>query len=450
MTGHVCGIDIGTTNLKVVLMDQNGACLWSRAIPTPRLDFRGGPATDAELLLDAVEALVIEGWRAAGGGQALRALAATGIGEDGIGLDAHLRPTGPALPWFDARASREAAELARHPAADGRIGLAIGPDRTLAKWLWLRRNAPEMLSRATSWAALTDYPAISWCGVPFMSSTLAARTAAYDVFARAWIEELLAAAGAPPLPPLRDAGTVIGTVTGGALRSSGAANAQTLVVAGGHDHPVAAAAIRRGVPSARIDSLGTANVVYGETERMPAPGLHPPLALSVPVAAGAGLACLGVFELAAHLAPDALSRAALTSALAAARLPGPPRTGDRVRHRLEEASLAARQMFRAMEALGVPAGPIYATGGWSRSRAFMELRASVLGCRLHVVDEPELTAIGAALLAADGAGLPVDFDARTRLTTVDPLPDWADAYEAWSQAMPTRAPAFSRQVTIPS
>ncbi|MBB3771623.1 xylulokinase [Angulomicrobium tetraedrale] len=427
MMERLCGIDIGTTNLKVVLMDEAGACLWSRAIPTPRVPFREGVATDAEALLATVEALVIEAWRATGAGPALRAIAATGVGEDGIGLDAQLRPTGPALPWFDARAAREAEELARHPAADARIGLPIGPDRTVAKWLWLRRHAPEHLADATHWVALTDYPATRWSGTPFMSRTLAARTAAYDVFAREWVGELLAAAGAPLLPPVCDAGTVIGTVAGGALRASGAADSKTLLVAGGHDHPVAAAAIRRSDPLARIDSLGTANVVYGETGLVRAPALHPPLALSVPVIAGPGLACLGVFELAAHIAPDVATRAALDDALAAARLTGGPLAGGFLRHRLEEASLAARTMFRAMDALGVPAGPIYATGGWSRSRAFMELRASVFGCPLHVVDEPELTALGAALLAADGAGLRIGFDARARLATVKPLAGWADA-----------------------
>ncbi|MBS7538046.1 FGGY-family carbohydrate kinase [Ancylobacter lacus] len=440
MTARLCGIDIGTTNLKVVLMDEAGRCLWSRAVPTPRIAFRGGVATDAGHLLDAVEALVIEGWRAAGGGRPLRALAATGVGEDGVGLDAGLRPTGPALPWFDARATREAAELARHPAVDGHIGLPITPDRTVAKWLWLRRHAPELLAGATGWVALTDYPATVWSGVAFMSRTLAARTAAYNVFSRDWIPSLVQAAGAPPLPPVRDAGTVIGTVSGGALRASGAADAQTLVVAGGHDHPVAAAAIRRSDPLARIDSLGTANVVYGETQSVPAPGLHPPLALSVPVRAAPGLACLGVFELAAHLAPDAAARAALEPALAARRLEGAPMAGGAVRDRLEEASLAARHMFRAMDRLGVPPGPIYATGGWSRSRGFMELRASVLGAPLHVVDEPELTALGAALLAAEGAGLRTGFDVRARLTTVEPLPGWAQAYAALADIVPARDP----------
>lgn len=441
MSERLCGIDIGTTNLKVVLMDEAGACLWVRAIPTPRVAFRGGVATDAEALLAMVEALVIEGWRATGAGRALRAIAATGVGEDGMGLDAQLRPTGPALPWFDARAAREAAELARHPDADARLGLPIGPDRTVAKWLWLRRHAPELLAGATRWVALTDYPATRWSGTPFMSRTLAARTAAYDVFTRRWVDGLLAAAGAPPMPPVRDAGAVIGTVAGGALRASGAADGETLLVAGGHDHPVAAAAIRRSDARARIDSLGTANVVYGETGHMPAPALHPPLALSVPVAAGPGLACLGVFELAHHLAPDAPARAALDAALASPRLPGAPLAGGPLRRRLEEASLAARAMFRAMDGLGVPAGPIYATGGWSRARGFMELRASVLGVPLHVVEEPELTALGAALLAADGAGLRTGFDARARLTLIDPLPGWADAYAAGEQTARAAEPS---------
>ena len=96
-----------------------------------------------------------------------------------------------------------------------------------------------------------------------MSATLAPRTACYDVYARRWIEPLLEAAGAPPLPPLRLAGTPVGTMRAGALIESGAASAGTLLVAGGHDHPIAASTIRRLAPSARVDSMGTANLVYG-------------------------------------------------------------------------------------------------------------------------------------------------------------------------------------------
>ena len=95
---------------------------------------------------------------------------------------------------------------------------------------------------------------------------------------RRWIEPLLTAAGAPTLPPVVPAGTVLGNVRLGPLRESGAASTATIVTAGGHDHPIAAATIRRLDPDALVDSMGTANLVYGETTEVTEPKLNPYLA----------------------------------------------------------------------------------------------------------------------------------------------------------------------------
>lgn len=266
-----CGVDLGSTNVKVALVDEGGRTVWTRSVSTPRRRDGDGVATDLLGLVDLVETMVIAGWREHGGSQPLHAIAAAGVGEDGIGVRADLAPTDLALPWFDNRAAREAAELQGGSGFAARAGLAIDPSRTAAKWLWLSRHRPAALAGAAWWIALTDYPAVAWTGRPFMSETLAARTACYDVYARRWIEPLLAAAGVPTLPPVVPAGHVVGGVAKGPLLASGAASASTAVVAGGHDHLIAAAAIRRLHPDAFVDSLGTANLAYGETSIVGAP-----------------------------------------------------------------------------------------------------------------------------------------------------------------------------------
>ena len=451
MASLACGVDIGSTNVKVVLADEDGRAVHTRAVPTPRVSDGVGPATDAAALVSLLESMIIEGWREVGQGAPLAAIAAAGVGEDGVCTDAGLRPTGLALPWFDTRAATEAEELRRHPAATPRAGIAIGPDRTAAKWLWLRRRRPGEIRAARHWIALTDYPAAWWSGVPFMSATLAPRTACYDVYARRWIEPLLDAAGAPPLPGLIEAGTPVGTLRSGPLTRSGAASVETLVVAGGHDHPVAATAIRRLAPDARVDSMGTANLVYGEAGGPAEPDFDPFMAFSVPPSGAPGLACLGVMELSAALARAREDGATFHRLLGAARLPGEPLPdaddGGRdaevaVRRALERASFHARRMFAAMDHAGAPPGPVFATGGWARSRAFLELRASIFGQPVHTIDEPELTAIGAAFLAFEAAnGAAPRLDATRRVGTVEPVPAWAGAYDAVYPAVRRRLEA---------
>lgn len=448
MADLTCGIDIGSTNVKVVLADADGRAVHTAAVPTPRASDGIGPTTDATALVSLLESMIIEGWREAGRGAVLSAIAAAGVGEDGVGVDADLRPTGLALPWFDARAQAEAAELRRSPSATPRAGIAVGPDRTAAKWLWLRRRRPEELRSAKAWIALTDYPAAWWSGTPFMSGTLAPRTACYDVYDRGWVTPLLEAAGAPPLPPLRGAGSPVGTVRPGPLTQSGAASAETLLVAGGHDHPIAAAAIRRIKPDARVDSMGTANLVYGEASGPKEPRLDPFMAFSVPPSGAPGLACLGVMELSAAL--DAVRRdgGALRRLLDGARLPGVPLTdpddvGDgieaTIRRALERATFRARRMLAAMDDAGAPPGEIFATGGWARSRAFLELRASIFGQPIHVVEEAELTAIGAACLAFEAAGGEVPSLATSRrIDVVAPVAEWVRVYDEIAPAIDGR------------
>jgi xylulokinase len=225
----------------------------------------------------------------------------------------------------------------------------------------------------------------------------------------------------------------------GLLRQSGAASANTLVVAGGHDHPVAASAIRRIDSAARIDSMGTANLVYGEATGPKAPYFDPFMAFSLPPLNPNGVACLGVMELSEALAPARTDTILFHSILDGDRIPGAPcetqdadkapSGQDLIRLTLEQAAFHARRMFLAMDEAGAPPGPIYATGGWARSRAFLELRASVFGVPVHVIEEPELTAIGAAYLgAAAASGSSPLLQATRGVHVVDPVADWTIAY----------------------
>ena len=466
MSALSCGVDIGSTNVKVTLVDECGHAVWTKVVPTPRVPDNGGVATDALALVAMIEEMIVTGWRLHGRSLPLLAIAAAGVGEDGVGVHADLTPTGLALPWFDERAAPQANDLQRTSRYAAQAGLAIDYSRTAAKWLWLRQNRPADLLNSAFWVALTDYPAVAWTGRAFMSETLAARTACYDVYARCWIEPLLAAAGAPMLPPVVPAGTVLGNIRKGPLRESGAASTATIVTAGGHDHPIAAATIRRLDPDALVDSMGTANLVYGETTEVTEPRLNPYLAFSVPAMGNAGLSCLGVFELAATIQPLRKQTDLVQRLLAAERIAGIPSnhpipvpgssellvpsgnepTEVDVRAVLEAATFYARRMFDEILTAGAKPAPIFATGGWARSHAFIELRASIFGQPMTVVDEPELTAIGAALIATQGAtGVAAPFGEGLNLRKIEPVAAWIEPYAELYQDYRARLDATKAQ-----
>lgn len=432
----VCGIDIGSTNLKVGLSDASGALLASEIVPTPRAEDEFGIVTDPVGLLQRVEEMILDAWQKLGVDEPIKAISTTGVGEDGVLLDADLSPLDSVIPWFDRRAGSDAAAVHVDVETARRAGIAMDPTRTGAKWRWLSRHRPELHSKTHIWVALTDFPLVAWGAAPFMSETLAARTACYDPFMRGWIDELLTVCHAPPMPPARPAGTIVGRMACQRLIEAGAVTAKTLLVAGGHDHPIAASAIRRLDPSARIDSLGTASVLYAETTHFEHGTTDPMIAYSVPVRGGKGVACIGVFEFSDAL-DAAGSRRTVRDYLSTTPLAGQPEAPRpisatdparrSIRQVLEAASMTSRAMFDGFAAAGVAPGPIYATGGWSRSQGLLQLRASVLGQRLLTAEEAELALVGAALIAADAMGAPVSFHPKIR--SVEPVAEWRRLYD---------------------
>ena len=423
-----CGVDLGTTNIKVLLLAADGRVLWRESRPTPRVSDGIGPCTDAEQLFEAVEGMILRAHAASGLRTPLRGICTGGTGEDGVPLGDALRPLDLAIPWNDRRADIHAARMAQTRLwSRARLPVGIDSARTAAKWAWLHENRPGLMERAAVWVALTDYPAARWTQRPFMSQTLAARTACYDIVDGAWLTPLLQACGAPPLPPVLAGGTVLGPVVAGNLLGTGVVDARTRVVVGGHDHPMAASLVCSLYPGAALDSMGTAELVYVEG---PAAGPAPRntlFAASLPVQ-GEAVAWLGVFELSGTLDPILAAsgpmRDLFERVMAGEAIPAPPGSEGlrflpwlgpnqlpeaapaplRLRAVLEGCAMVARRLLEEAAVLAGPLGTIFVAGGWARSNSFLQLRADVLGARLHRATEPQLSALGSAVLAARGCG----------------------------------------------
>jgi xylulokinase len=164
-------------------------------------------------------------------------------------------------------------------------------------------------------------------------------------------------------------------------------------------------------------------------------------------------------ELSEALAPARTDTMLFHSILDGERIPGAPcetQDGDKapsgqdlIRLTLEHAAFHARRMLLAMDEAGAPPGPIYATGGWARSRAFLELRANVFGVPVHVIEEPELTAFGAAYLGATAAaGSSPQLQAMRGVHIVDPIADWTVAYEQRFPEIRRRLDAAARLLSM--
>jgi xylulokinase len=85
-------------------------------------------------------------------------------------------------------------------------------------------------------------------------------------------------------------------------------------------------------------------------------------------------------------------------------------------------------------------------GGTSRNPLFLKIKASVFGQPLSVVEEPEATALGAALLAGVAAGVYLSFDAawrgiERREHEIAPEPEWVERYDQLRRSVFADIPA---------
>lgn len=332
------GIDIGSTNTKVVLVDVPDAAATDRtprdvaalSAPTPH-EARALVATVARLirgvLSDSTEPPV--------------AVGVTSMAETGVPLAADGEPLTHLLRWDGHSAAEDAATLARvhgRQALFAATGVRPSAKVPLATWARLRRTEPDVHRRMAYWAGTADLVALALTGELVTDHTLAGRTMAYrlpgagEPLAEAFDAALLDAVGLRPgqLPRVVPADAVAGRVASGRGPGVGWADVArgladvlptgTPVVVAGHDHAVGCWAAGTRAPGDRADSVGTAEAVLTILDHAPEPdavaaagmswvrpvsGRHDAL-LAGTSSAGAMLdwlrARLGVEDLAGHLA----------------------------------------------------------------------------------------------------------------------------------------------------
>lgn len=433
-TEVVCGIDIGSTNCKVVAIDRSGSVVARARQTTPRN--RSDLSIDAQGILDAIEDMILE---VCGTDYMVAAVACAGVGEDGVLLDKDLRPLGRALAWFDPRRTRLFESLEPRLSSSDWIGVHANPSHTLTGWLWSRQQ--DTSTRAASWAAITDYAANRWSGRSFISDTLASRTAAWDRRTRTWLANRvqMTLGSTDLLPEVIRTGESVGPLQSSRLNGAGVLAPDATVVAGGHDHPVGGWGVDQLHPGAILDSMGTAEVVVAQS---PTPNV--PRFGDCDVGPGIlseGSTLLTVTELARNVdwtSQDPAVAAALQAIIdghekpdeylhSESFIPGgqggvrPKYSPDAPAAPLSRASAVAGALARAgdaaIEAVASrmpPGSPVYMAGGWARSQGWIDIKRTFIETEVHVIPEPEVTAVGAALLAAQAINWRVP--ARTALS----------------------------------
>ena len=474
------GIDLGTSSVKALLMDNNQSIVGSASAelevsrPHPGWSEQN-PADWIEATKNAMAQLKLNHGAALGKVQ-------------GIGLSGHMHGATlldkkdevirPCILWNDTRSHEEAAELDNNPLFRSLSGNIVFPGFTAPKLCWVKNNEAYNFKKTAKVLLPKDYLRLWLTGETVSEPSDAAGTSWLDVAKRDWSSELLDASGMDrsQMPDLVEGSDVSGQLRGELAGAWGMYN--VVVVAGGAGDN-AAAAIGMGIVEAgsAFLSLGTSGVLFAANDSYlpnPESAVHAfchalpdrwhqmGVILSATDALNwySGITGMGPGELTAELGDELRppSRATFLPYLSGERTPhndaairggffGLEHNSDRAdltQSVLEGVGFAFRDCLEALRAAGTDVKRVTAVGGGSNSIYWLKAIATILNVPVDLPEDGDNgAAFGAArlgLIAAEKAD-PVKICKQAKtVRTLEPdqkfIVDYDEAYSKYKSLYP--------------
>ena len=430
------GIDLGTSGVKALLLDENNVVLASH---TEKLTVsRPHPLwseQDPQAWWQATDRAMLA-LGAQRGLKEVRAVGLTGQMHGAVLMGRRHEVLRPAILWNDGRSARACEQLEESvPEARKITGNLMMPGFTAPKLLWIKEHEPAIHSQIAHVLLPKDY--LRWRMTGDFASDMsdAAGTMWLDVGKRAWSDRLLDACGLTRdrMPKLYEGNEITGQITA-ELSERWALPARLPVVAGGGDN--AAGAIGAGIwqPGQAMLSLGTSGVCFAVSERFlsnPERAVHS-FCHALPDTwhlMSVMLSAASCLDWAARLTGQPSVAALL--ALAEQAKPGekspcflPYLSGERTPHNnpdatgvfwgfthqhgpedlamavLEGVSLGLAEGMAALQATGVTPAAVTLIGGGARSSFWRQLLADISGVTMEYRTGGDVgPALGAARLA---------------------------------------------------
>jgi len=264
------GIDVGTSGVKVVLVDDAQRVVDQETAPLrvsrPRPLWSEQDPEDWWRATEAAVAALKD--RQASALSGVRGIGLSGQMHGATLLDGKDRPLRPAILWNDGRSGAECAELeGRVPASRSITGNIAMPGFTAPKLLWVARHEPEIFAQVAKVLLPKDYVRLRMTGRHASDMSDAAGTLWLDVGARAWSEEMLAGTDLAlrHMPELFEGSEATATLVPDVAARWGVPP-DARVAGGGGDN--AAGAVGTGViaPGNAFLSLGTSGVIFAASD----------------------------------------------------------------------------------------------------------------------------------------------------------------------------------------
>lgn len=442
---NTLGLDLGTSELKALIMSADGAVLATAGAPLAwRQPHPGWAEQDAMDWWQATIAVCAQLKAAVPKALAdVRAIGLSGQMHGATLLDAADTVLRPCMLWNDTRSAAQCEALTRDcPGLHEIAGNLAMPGFTAPKLAWVREHEPEIFKRVATVLLPKDWLRLQLTGAKVSDMSDAAGTLWLDVAQRDWSDALLAATGLTRahMPSLVEGHEISGQLTAAAAREL-SLPAGIPVVGGAGDNAASAIGIGAVKAGDSFVSLGTSGVLFSVTDQhRPNVGeaVHafchalPGVWHQMAVMLSAASALTWITRATGHANEgDLLAKVASLSKTERDAAPVflPYLSGERTPHNdaaasgvflglrnahaaphlawsvIEGVSFGLRDGLDAMRRAGSIVKEVQLVGGGSRSTLWAQLLADVLQVRVLIGEASSVGgALGAARLAALGLG----------------------------------------------
>ena len=453
---YLAGIDLGTSAVKAAIFSEKGKLISSASVEYPLYQPRNGWAEQEpeDWYNGAVSAIKTA---VADGGVDPADIVSVGMSGQMHGLvmlDRSGQPLRRSIIWCDQRTAEECRELTEKLGYDKLIEITANPALagfTASKILWVKKNEPEIFGKCRYILLPKDYLRYRLTGELATEVSDASGMQLLDIAHRRWSPEMLEAVGITEnmLGKVYESPDITGYITKEASQATGLP-VTACVVGGAGDN--AAAAVGSGIVTVgkAFTTIGTSGVVFAHTDEpvLDRRGRVHTFCCAVPgkwhvmgVTQAAGLSlkwfrdnfCSAEVETARLMGIDPyvlMDKEAENSPLGANGLLYMPylmgeRTphldsecrgafiglsaahsrGDMIRAVMEGVAFSLLDCEEIFSEMGIKINEMYACGGGGRSKVWRGMLADMYGCKVKTLKSSEGAALGAAILAATGAGI---------------------------------------------
>ena len=434
---YIGGLDIGTTGCKIVLFDECG-----RQVKTAYREYnikrnRGFHEVDIDAVYSSVKEVLKETAEFDVG-----AVGVTSFGETFVILDECDLPLAPSMLYTDPRGKDECEDIInRFGAKELALKTGAMPHEmySVSKLMWIKNNMPYVFEKAKHILLMQDFIVYMLTGVCQIDYSLAARTGAFDIKKKQWIDEIFIYCGidkklmSEPVP----SGTSAGKIRPQAAKELGIS--ENITIVSGCQDQIAALAGANVLENGRaMDGIGTVECVPVIMDDVPedlyiyscgysiVPHINGKYACYVLSYAG-GASLKWFRDNISNVSYDEMNKKVSekpTDLLIMPHFAGAATpymdTGSRAavfgltfehdiwdiyKALMEGTSYEIMLNLQKLCNLGINISQIMATGGGSNSDVWLQIKADVFGAEISVLDTAEVGAAGTAQIAGKAIGV---------------------------------------------